>query len=75
MTRRPFNPFDGIDNDHEALVLLDLINAEFQSDLQSVQCFDLRIVERVKACVETRKRMERKREVPPLLTAGAPDAR
>jgi len=60
----------GIDNEREALRLLDLINAEFQSDPQSVQCFDLRIVQRVKECVEQRKILERKGDVPPLLTAG-----
>lgn len=43
------------DNDDEAHTLLDLINAEFQSDPMSVQCFDLRIVERVKLCVAHRK--------------------
>ncbi len=32
----------------EAFVLLDLIAAEFKSDPMSVQCFDLRIVERTK---------------------------
>lgn len=37
----------------EAEVLLDLIDAEFRSDPMSVQCFDLRIVERVRACVAT----------------------
>lgn len=57
------------DNYIEAIQLLDLINAEFQSDPQSVQCFDLRVVERVRQCIETRKRLERKRIVPPLLTA------
>ena len=46
-------------NDKEAHQLLDLINAEFQSDPQSVQCFDLRVVERVRVCVETRKRLVR----------------
>jgi hypothetical protein len=61
------DPF-GIDNDHEAFRLLDLINAEFQSDPQSVQCFDLRIVQRVKECVEKRKAAERRGDVPPLLT-------
>lgn len=50
------------ENDDEAHTLLDLINAEFQSDPTSVQCFDLRIVERVKACVATRKR--HKKELP-----------
>lgn len=46
-------------NDAEAHRLLELVNAEFQSDPQSVQCFDLRVVERVKVCVETRKRLVR----------------
>ena len=59
------------DNYLEALQLLDMINAEFQSDPTSVQCFDLRIVERVKQCIEMRKRLERKGEVPPLLTAAS----
>lgn len=36
----------------EAEQLLGLINAEFQSDPMSVQCFDLRIVKRVKDFVE-----------------------
>ena len=36
----------------EAWALLDLINAEFQTDPMSVQCFDLRIVKRVKEAVE-----------------------
>lgn len=40
------------DNNKEAHALLALINAEFQSDPMSVQCFDLRIVQRVKECVE-----------------------
>lgn len=60
--------FFGINNECEAIRLLDLINAEFESDPHSTQCFDLRIVVRVKACVEERKRLERKGEVPPLLT-------
>jgi len=69
MAKREFvDPFD-IGNDDEAFRLLDLINAEFQSDPQSVQCFDLRIVQRVKECVERRKKAERKGIVPPLLTA------
>lgn len=46
---------DGFRNDEEAHVLLDLICAEFTSDPQSVQCFDLRLVERVKFCVAMRK--------------------
>lgn len=45
-------PKESSDNDREAHALLTLINAEFQSDPMSVQCFDLRIVERVRLCVE-----------------------
>lgn len=41
----------GFANDKEAHALLDLINAEFTSDPMSVQCFDLRVVERVRLCV------------------------
>ncbi len=44
-----------IANTEEAFTLLDLISAEFQSDPSSVACFDLRVVARVKACVEKRK--------------------
>lgn len=47
---------ESFDNNREAHALLDLIYAEFSSDPQSVQCFDLRIVERVKVCVAKRKR-------------------
>ena len=50
---------EGFQNDQEAHLLLDLINAEFQSDPLSVQCFDLRVVERVKECVAKRKRYVR----------------
>lgn len=46
-------------NDKEAHRLLRLVNAEFQSDPMSVQCFDLRIVEQVKICVEARRRLVR----------------
>lgn len=35
--------------EREAVELLDVIAAEFESDPTSVQCFDLRIVERAKA--------------------------
>jgi len=45
------------ENQREAFRLLDLINAEFQSDPMSVQCFDARIVQRVKQCVEKWKRI------------------
>ncbi len=43
------------DNYDEAFALLDLIDAEFRSDPMSVQCFDLRIVQRVRECVIKRK--------------------
>ena len=46
---------DSFQNDQEAHRLLDLIDAEFQSDPTSVQCFDLRTVERVRLCVQKRK--------------------
>ncbi len=42
-------------NIEEAFVLLDLIDAEFRTDPMSTQCFDLRIVERVRVCVEKRR--------------------
>lgn len=45
---------DNFTNTEEAFALLDLINAEFQSDPTSTQCFDQRIVERVKWCVARR---------------------
>ena len=45
------------DNTREAHTLLDLIVAEFTSDPTSVQCFDLSVVERAKACVAERKRL------------------
>jgi len=51
----------GFDNDKEAHVLLDLIDAEFRSDPMSVQCFDLRVVERVRQCVAMRKRLRKNR--------------
>ena len=37
---------------NELLEVLDLIVAEFNSDPMSVQCFDLRIVQRAKDIVE-----------------------
>lgn len=37
----------------EAEILIDLVAAEFASDPMSVQCFDLRVVDRVKACAAT----------------------
>lgn len=53
----------GFDNDRDAHVLLDLINAEFQSDPESVRCFDLRLVERVKLCVARRKILDSRRTI------------
>jgi hypothetical protein len=50
---------DNLKNTDEAFTLLELIEAEFRSDPLSVQCFDLRVVERVKACVAARKRFEK----------------
>lgn len=46
-------------NEQEAFHLLALIDAEFRSDPMSVQCFDLRIVERVRLCVASRADFER----------------
>lgn len=46
------------ENQREAFVLLDLIDAEFRTDPMSVQCFDLKIVERVRQCVAARKQHE-----------------
>ena len=48
------------ENEKEAFRLLELINSEFQSDPMSVQCFDLRMVERVKACVEKKQAWDRR---------------
>lgn len=42
-------------NQDEAFELLALIEAEFSSDPMSVQCFDLRVVQRVKECIEKRR--------------------
>lgn len=63
------DPF-GIENDHEAFQLLDLIDAEFRSDPMSTQCFDARIVNRVKHCIETRRRDEQRGVVPPVITGN-----
>ena len=50
---------DGWRNDTEAHELLALIDAEFQSDPTSQQCFDARIVDRVKWCVARRREHEK----------------
>lgn len=41
----------------EAYQLLKLIDAEFTSDPTSVQCFDLRVVKRVRECIEAGERV------------------
>jgi hypothetical protein len=48
-----------VDNYTEAFQLLKLIDAEFRSDPMSVQRFDLRVVERVRKCVERRAEIVR----------------
>jgi hypothetical protein len=50
---------ENLKNTDEAFALLALIDAEFRSDPMSVQCFDLRIVERVKDCVAARERFKK----------------
>ena len=54
--------------DREAWQILGLIVAEFESDPQSVACFDLRVVERAKALIAERRRLERRGVLPPVLT-------
>lgn len=46
----------------DAIDVLDVIVAEFESDPMSVQCFDLRVVERAKAIVGERRRRQREIE-------------
>lgn len=41
----------------EAYELLKVIDAEFRTDPMSVQCFDLRIVERVRKLIEAGERL------------------
>jgi len=53
---------DDITNRKEAMELLDLIDAEFRTDPTSTQCFDLRIVERVRMCVA--RHQENKKHLP-----------
>lgn len=50
---------EGFDLKREGIQLLGLIAAEFKSDPMSVQCFDLRIVERVKYVTERLAYLER----------------
>lgn len=51
---------EGFSNNQEAHDLLALIDAEFRTDPMSVQCFDLRIVERVRACVAKQQELKKK---------------
>lgn len=46
-------------NDEEAHFLIDAICAEFMTDPRSTQCFDARIVDRVKSCAANRKKYMR----------------
>lgn len=55
------------ENEKEAYKVLAIIVAEFESDPMSVQCFDLRVVQRAKDVVAKRKELERKGIMPPLL--------
>lgn len=41
----------------EAYELLKIIDAEFRTDPMSVQCFDLRVVERVRKCIAAGERL------------------
>ena len=45
-------------NQDEAEKLIKLIAAEFNSDPMSVQCFDLRVVDRVKMCAAKIRKYE-----------------
>lgn len=58
------------ENDKEAMRVLDLIVAEFNSDPMSVQCFDLRVVERSKEVIRNQREWEKRGQLPPLLTQG-----
>lgn len=57
---------------NRALKVLAIIVAEFTSDVTSVQCFDRRTVAEAEAIIEERMRLERRGDVPPLLTGGPP---
>lgn len=48
----------------EALKLMCVIVAEFESDPMSVQCFDLRIVERAKEVMRRMKQLDKKAMFP-----------
>lgn len=62
--KHPMGPFvrgveDLPEGEREAYEVLDLIVAEFESDPMSVQCFDLRVVERAKKAVEPYRKLKR----------------
>ena len=44
--------------EHEALHILDLVVMEWRTDPQSVQCFDLRIVEQAKLVIARLKELD-----------------
>lgn len=50
-------------NNIEAHALLALIDAKFRTDPISTQCFDERIIERIRLCVEKRKHFTLKARV------------
>ena len=64
MTDLPSRIEANFDNTSEAWALLKLIDAEFRSDAMSVQCFDLRVVQRVRECIAKREQFERGRFIP-----------
>lgn len=47
---------ENFDNSMEAHRLLALIDMEFRSDPMSTQCFDARVVQRIRECVAKRER-------------------
>ena len=63
---------EGFALNKEAWKLLDLIVAEWNSDPQSVQCFDLRIVERAKTAVKRRKEIDKYDWLPMLADTTPP---
>lgn len=58
------------ENNREAIEVLALIVSEFESDPMSIQCFDLRVVERAKEVIRKQEAWERSGKLPPLLTGG-----
>lgn len=50
--------FEQMDADKRVWQLMDVICAEFQSDPESVKCFDLRIVQEAVDLVKRRKKMD-----------------